>query len=86
MPGPVNPLGLLLLREEGMVAVLDCLSADPRILLLNRAGSLLHQYSLPAHRSVGIKPVSLIRPVLHSTFFRSVFQILILIDLFPGFV
>jgi hypothetical protein len=60
----VNPLGLLLLREEGLVAVLDCLSADPRLLLLSRAGSLLHQYSLPAHRSTGIKPVSLIRPVL----------------------
>jgi hypothetical protein len=63
IPGPVNPLGLLLLREEGLVAVLDCLSADPRLLLLSRAGSLLHQYSLPGNRSTGIKPVSLIRPV-----------------------
>jgi hypothetical protein len=72
IPGPVNPLGLLLLREEGLVAVLDCLSADPRLLLLNRAGALLHQYSLPAHRSTGIKPVSLIRPVsLFSLFFFS---------------
>ncbi len=71
----MNPLGLLLLREEGLVAVLDCLSADPRLLLLSRAGALLHQYSLPTHRSTGIKPVSLIRLVSLFTFFLSVFQI-----------
>jgi hypothetical protein len=69
IPGPVCPLGLLLLREEGLVAVLDCLSPDPRLLLLNRAGALLHQYSLPAHRSTGIKPVSLIRSVSLFTFY-----------------
>jgi hypothetical protein len=76
IPGPVCPLGLLLLRAEGLVAVLDCLSADPRLLLLNRAGALLHQYSLPAHRSTGIKPISLIRSVLVKfSPFSLVFQI-----------